>query len=139
MIDADVEGVAASLVSFSTLIGCLLLVLIGPCGRFSAHVEAQTTTSSELREEKWDFREGDVPETREQLAAYVLQELLGNDTGPGVHRKFHLADFLVDLLHEVDDEIHQLVFVHLLRVEVGNQEANIISLQAKKNQEGVQT
>lgn len=64
-------------------------------------------------------------------AAYVLQELLGDDAGPGVNGQFHLTDFLVDLLHEVDDKVHQLVFVHLLRVEVGNQEANIISLQRK--------
>lgn len=65
-------------------------------------------------------------------AAYVLEEFLGDDTGPGVNGKFHLADLLVDLLHEVDDVVHQLVFVHLLRVEVGNQEANIVSLKSEE-------
>lgn len=60
--------------------------------------------------------------------SYVLEEFLSDNTGPGINRQFHLADLLVDLLHEVDDKVHQLVFVHLLRVEVGNQEANIISL-----------
>lgn len=66
-------------------------------------------------------------------AAYVFQELLSYDASPGVNREFHLTNFLVDLLHEVDDKVHQLVFVHLLCVEVGNQEANIISLQREKN------
>lgn len=65
-------------------------------------------------------------------AAYVFQELLSYDASPGVNRQFHLTNFLVDLLHEVDDKVHQLVFVHLLCVEVGNQEANIISLQRKQ-------
>lgn len=64
-----------------------------------------------------------------EQVTYILEEFFGNDTGPGINRKFHLTDLLVDLLHEVDDKVHQLVFVHLLRVEVGNQEANIISLK----------
>lgn len=63
-----------------------------------------------------------------KLISYILEEFFGNDTGPGVNGQFHLADLLVDFLHEVDNKVHQLVFVHLLRVEVGNQEANIISL-----------
>lgn len=60
---------------------------------------------------------------------HVLEEFLSDDTGPGVNGQLHLADLLVDLLHEVDDVVHQLVFVHLLRVEVGNQEANIVPLK----------
>lgn len=63
--------------------------------------------------------------------SYVFEEFLSNDTSPGVNGQFHLADLFVDLLHEVDDKVHQLVFVHLLRVEVGNQEANIISLKSQ--------
>lgn len=68
--------------------------------------------------------------TREQIS-YVLEEFLSDDTGPGIDGQFHLADLLVDLLHEVDDKVHQLVFVHLLRVEVGDQEANIVSLKSQ--------
>ena len=66
-----------------------------------------------------------------EQVSYVFEEFLGDDTGPGVNGQFHLADLLVDLLHEVDDKVHQLVFVHLLRVEVGNQEANVISLKSE--------
>lgn len=62
-------------------------------------------------------------------ASYIFKEFLGDDASPGVDRQLHLADLLVDLLHEVDDEVHQLVFVHLLRVEVGDQEADVVSLK----------
>lgn len=65
---------------------------------------------------------------------YILEEFFGNDTGPGINGQFHLAYLLVDFLHEVDNEVHQLVFVHLLRVEVGNQEANIISLNRNQTE-----
>ena len=41
---------------------------------------------------------------------------------PRVDAEFHFRNFFVDLLHEVDDEVDQLVPVHLLRVEVGDQE-----------------
>ena len=41
---------------------------------------------------------------------------------PRVDAEFHFRNFFVDLLHEVDDEVDQLVSVHLLRVEVGDQE-----------------
>lgn len=60
MVDAGAEGVITSLGLFSTLIGCWLLVLIGPCRRFAGHVEAQATMSSELRK-KADLKQDDVP------------------------------------------------------------------------------
>ena len=41
---------------------------------------------------------------------------------PGVDAELHLGDLLVDLLHEVNDEVDQLVTVHLVRVEIGDQE-----------------
>ena len=41
---------------------------------------------------------------------------------PRVNAELHLRDLLVDLLHEVNDEVDQLVAVHLLRVEVRDQE-----------------
>lgn len=49
-----------------------------------------------------------------------LQELLGGETSPGVHGHLHLAYLLVDLLHELDDEVNQLVLPHVLGVEVGD-------------------
>ena len=60
---------------------------------------------------------------------HILQKLLGDDAGSGVDRQLHLTDLLVDLLHEGNDEVHQLVFIHLLRVEVGDEETNVVALQ----------
>lgn len=57
-----------------------------------------------------------------------LQEFLGANASPRIHSQLHFANLLVDLLHEVDHEIDQLVFVHLLRVEVGDQEADVVAL-----------
>ena len=53
---------------------------------------------------------------------------LGNDTSAGVDRGLHLGDLRINVLHELDNEIHQLVLVHALSVEVGHQEGDIISL-----------
>lgn len=38
------------------------------------------------------------------------------------HEKLHLRDLLINLLHELDDEIDQLMLQHLFRVEVCYQE-----------------
>ena len=46
----------------------------------------------------------------------------------GPYEKLHLRDLLVNLLHELNDEVHELVFQHLLRVIIRDQEGNIISL-----------
>ena len=37
------------------------------------------------------------------------------------------------MLTDLYDEVYQLVFVHLLRVEVGNQETNIVTLATQTN------
>lgn len=59
---------------------------------------------------------------------YILEELLSHDACTSIDRQLHLTDFLVDLFHEVDHKVHQLVFVHLLCVEVGDQKTDVISL-----------
>lgn len=64
--------------------------------------------------------------------SHILKELLCHDAGPGIDREFHLTDFLVNLLHEMDDKVHQLVLVHLLRVEVCDQEADVIALPKRE-------
>lgn len=64
----------------------------------------------------------------QQTPAYILEELLRHDAGARVDRQLHLTDLLVDLLHEVDHKVHQLVFVHLLCVEVGDQKTDVIPL-----------
>ena len=61
-------------------------------------------------------------------ASEVFQELFSADTRSGVDGQLHLVDLLVDLLHEVNDEVHQLVLEHLLRVHVGDEEADVIVL-----------
>lgn len=57
-----------------------------------------------------------------------FEELLRADPGPGVDRQLHLRDLLVNLLHEVNDEVHEFVAQHDLRVEVCDQEAYIVAL-----------
>lgn len=63
---------------------------------------------------------------------YVLEEFLCDNSGPSVDRQLHLADLFVDLLHEMDDKVHQLVFIHLFCVEVGDEEADVIALKCTK-------
>lgn len=46
------------------------------------------------------------------------------------YEKLHLRDLLVDFFHEFDDEVHQLMFQHLLGVEISNQEGDVIALTA---------
>ncbi len=58
----------------------------------------------------------------------LFQEGLSDNTSPCVHGQLHLADLLVDILHELDYEIHNLVLEHRFSVEVGNQEGNVITL-----------
>lgn len=45
------------------------------------------------------------------------------------YKELHLRNLLVNLLHELYDEINQLMLKHLFRVEVGDQEGNVISLE----------
>ena len=59
---------------------------------------------------------------------YLLQKFLSTNSGPGVHRELHLRNFLIDFLHKVDNKVHQLVSQHLLGVEVGDEKADVISL-----------
>jgi len=62
------------------------------------------------------------------MAGEVGQEFGGNDAGAGVDGQLQVADLLVDILHKVDNKVHQLVFKILLGVEVGDQERNVVSL-----------
>jgi hypothetical protein len=65
-----------------------------------------------------------APEARR---TYWCQERLGHETGPRIQEQLHLGNLLVHLLHELDNEIDELMLQHLLGVEIGNEEANIIS------------
>lgn len=44
------------------------------------------------------------------------------------YEELHFRDLLVHLLHKLNDEINQLMLQHLLCMEVGNQERDVISL-----------
>ena len=58
----------------------------------------------------------------QQLSSELLEVLLGENARARVHRELHLTQLLVDLLHERDHEIHQLILVHHLRLERRDQE-----------------
>ena len=45
------------------------------------------------------------------------------------YEELHLGNLLVDLLHELDDEVDELVLQQLLGVEVCNQEGNVVALR----------
>jgi hypothetical protein len=44
------------------------------------------------------------------------------------YEKLHLRNLLVNLLHELNDEIDQLMLEHFFGVSVGDQEGDVISL-----------
>ena len=78
---------------------------------------------------------------RWSLFSEGVEVSLGDDTSAGVNRGLHLGDFRIDVLHELNDEIDQLVLVHGLSVEVGDEERDIISLNSLTTQddEGLST
>lgn len=63
------------------------------------------------------------------IETHIFEEFFCNNAGTGVNGQFHLTDLLVNFLHEVDDKVHQLMLVHLLRMEVGDEEANVVTLE----------
>jgi len=54
-------------------------------------------------------------------------EGLGSATSTSVDGKLHLRDLLVDILHELNDEIDELALVQSLGVFVGDEETDIVS------------
>lgn len=52
----------------------------------------------------------------------------GNDTSTSIQAQFHFTNLLVNFLHKQDNKINNLVLVHLVGVEVGDQEANVVPL-----------
>ena len=55
------------------------------------------------------------------------------------YEELHLRNLLVNLLHELDNEVDQLVLQHLLGVEVCNQERDVVALDrlSSQNVEGL--
>ena len=59
------------------------------------------------------------------LTNHALEVSLTGNTSTSVNRKLHLADLLVDVLHELDDEVDELVLEHGLGMGVGDEEADV--------------
>ena len=62
---------------------------------------------------------------------YLLEERRSYDTGTSTHGQLHGGHLLVDLFHEVDDEVNELVLEHFLGVEVGDEERDVVTLSEK--------
>ena len=56
----------------------------------------------------------------------VLQEFLSRYPRSSVEGQLHLRDLFVNILHELDDEIHQLVLVHLFSLYVRDEETDVV-------------
>ena len=69
-----------------------------------------------------------IPKAIQDRYTYRCQEALSYETSSCVQEELHLRDLLVHILHELDDKVHQLVLQHLLGVEVGDEERNVIAL-----------
>lgn len=65
----------------------------------------------------------------------LQHELLRNYSAPGVDGDFHATDLLVDVFHELHNEVNQLVLPQLFQVSVSHKKADIEAL-AKKTRDG---
>ena len=59
----------------------------------------------------------------------LFQELGGDNTGARIDGQLHRRDLLVNLLHEENDEVDQLVLPHFVHLRVCDQEAKVIVLK----------
>jgi hypothetical protein len=75
-------------------------------------------------------QEGLCHESCSRIQLSICQLNLSN-IFEATYEKLHFRNFLVNLFHELYDEIHQLVLQHLFRVEIRYQERDVISLQLK--------
>lgn len=46
----------------------------------------------------------------------LKHQLLRNNSPSGIDRDFHAANLLVNILHELDDEVYELMFPHFLQM-----------------------
>lgn len=56
------------------------------------------------------------------------QERLGDKSSTGIQEELHLRYFLIYFLHELNDEVDQLVLQHSFCMEVRDQERDVVSL-----------
>lgn len=55
------------------------------------------------------------------------QITLSDNTSPGIQTKLHFRNLLVNLLHELNNKVDQLVLQHRLRMEVCNEERDVVA------------
>ena len=60
-------------------------------------------------------------------ATYRTEVALCDDPGPCIQAQLHLANLLVDLLHELDDEIDELVLEHRLGVCICDEKGDVVA------------
>ena len=60
--------------------------------------------------------------------ACLFKEFFRANTRASIERQFHVADFFVNLLHKVDDKVHEFVLVHLLGTEIRDEKADVVAL-----------
>lgn len=68
----------------------------------------------------------------------LQHKLLGNYSSPCIDGDLHTTDLFVDVFHELDDEVNQLVLPQFLQVGVSHKEADIVSLRTTEVVEGRQ-
>lgn len=64
---------------------------------------------------------------KHQAHSKPFQKFFRTNTRPCIYRQLHLAYLLIDLFHKMNDKIDQFVLVHLFRVEIRYQKADVIS------------
>lgn len=65
---------------------------------------------------------------RSQHSDELLEECVSNDARTTVDIQLHPAHFAINFLHEVNDEVHELVLQHFFCVEVRDQEGHVVAL-----------
>jgi len=80
--------------------------------------------------------------------SYRCEERLRNESCSGIqlsfvstplkfrchtYKELHLRNLLINLLHKLNDKVHQFMLQHLLGMKVGDQERNVISLYTISN------
>ena len=64
--------------------------------------------------------------------ACLFEEFFRANTRASIERQFHVADFFVNLLHKVDDKVHEFVLVHLLGAEIRDEKADVVALFCRR-------
>lgn len=70
-------------------------------------------------------------QTSLSLGNQSTHELGGHYSSSSIDGYFHTIDLLVDILHELDDKVDELVFDHPLQMHMSDQKRHIVPNQSK--------